>query len=191
MFSGKRGIGVMTSNKPGIRRRSIVTSPMSALVDFVKTLALEDNAFEAFTKAPLTFAKESIKSKSIFEIFQSDEDFRELTAVVKKIRNRARNKKLDFDLLFNFADIKFTNSNYETIHQTHYNFDQSTEREMSYGRDGVSVRPGYMSQSYSRLHNSFATSLKGKGEFMLADQDFGPMLSDKLLKRLKKIQSND
>ena len=187
------------SKKKRLERIPIAFSLSDKLKVLIGKLVTDDDFFEKFKKSPLTIFKDFVKNKDFLQIFQSDKDFHALIAVTKKIRKAVSKNKLDFNFLFNFAqvknikvlDVKGIERNYQRQHNTKWNFDRSSERTKNYARD-TDTKPGMESFNDRRLEKGieegFEKMVLGKLTFSMADKEYGPLISAPLVKRIKRIE---
>jgi len=187
------------SEKKELKRMPITFSLSDELKGLVEKLVKDDDFFDRFKKSPSTIFNDFVKNKDLAQIFQADKDFQELIALTKKIRKAISTKKLDFDFLFNFAqvkdikvlDVKGIERNYERQHSTKWNFDRSSESTKNYARD-TDTKPGVDNFNDRRLEKGieagFEKMVLGRLTFSIADKEYGPLISESLVKRIRRIE---
>jgi hypothetical protein len=187
------------SEKKELERMPITFALSDELKDLIEKLVKDNDFFDKFKQSPSTMFNDFVKNKNFTQIFQVDKDFRELIALTKKIRKAISKNKLDFDFLFNFAqvrnirvlDVKGIERNYQRQHSTKWNFDRSSEKTKNYAHD-TDTKPGVDNFNDRRLEKGieegFEKMVLGKLSFAMADKEYGPLISASLVKRIQKME---
>lgn len=181
----------MSAQKQDIARRAIRFAKLNNLIPLVQELVSNDKTYAEFSESPLDFFRKRDELKDLSEYFSEKSDFAEITGLVKKIREAVQKDALDYDFLFNFAELRGIKPNYERSTWTEYNFTKKESSEVNYTTEGQSIRKtkaGWKSSTNGRLKQGQDSGFKrtGKGEIrlVLADQDMGPLINQKLLKAI-------